>query len=141
MPRPDDPTPRRPPAIFGRTKSVGASNLSRELKRTASASKGVSVLGGPISKKQKLTGPARDPSRLGSITSFDDQVFKVPPLPGKGKGKGKEDVFGSISKKSASFSEHSGCMDGTEIERANKNVWLFTFHSSLIFILTNGFSS
>jgi hypothetical protein len=123
MPRPDDPTPRRPPVIFGRTKSVGVGNLSRDLKRTVSSSNGVSVPGGPVSKKQKLTGPASDLSRSRSIASFDDQVFKVPPLPGKGKGKEKEDVFRSASKKSASFSERLGCIDGAEIERANKNVW------------------
>ncbi|KAF7782778.1 hypothetical protein Agabi119p4_2154 [Agaricus bisporus var. burnettii] len=121
MPRPDDPTPRKPPVTFGRTKSVGAGNLSRDLKRTASSSNGVSAPGGPITKKQKLTGPAREPSRSGSIASLEDQIFKVPPLPGKAKGKGKEDVFGSVLKKNASFSEGDSEHLG-EIERANKNL-------------------
>ncbi|KAJ3572713.1 hypothetical protein NP233_g2914 [Leucocoprinus birnbaumii] len=122
VPRPDDPTPRRPPIAFGRTKSIGAGAL----KRTASSSSSVLALhqeNGVSSKKLKLTANAEkhQPKPL-----TGDKVFKVPPLPGKarGKGKEKEDVFGPrpLFKKisTGDVSENGQDADENELERANK---------------------
>ncbi|KAF5355131.1 hypothetical protein D9756_005564 [Leucocoprinus leucothites] len=105
VPRPDDPTPRRPPAALSRTKSTGAGVLKRTASSSSSAlalrlgsEEVVSV------KKQKLATGNKDQSK--ALT--DDKVFKVPHLPGKKTSKG--DVSGQGQD-----------AEETEVERANKN--------------------
>ncbi|KAF8058744.1 hypothetical protein FPV67DRAFT_515950 [Lyophyllum atratum] len=121
LPRPDDPTPRKPPAFYNgdvgganngakrelkRVGSVGPFAQGRELKRVASVSN-VSV------KRKKLTNMAGNVVadlgsgvRLGDGKALDkgNVIFKVPEIPfhgksnAKGKGRkveGEEDVFGS----------------------------------------------
>jgi hypothetical protein len=125
VPRPDDPTPRRPPKVFTRTNSLRGGVL----KRTASSSSSTltfrlgSVEGDTAIKKQKLAASScKDRSKA----PVNDKVFKIPSLPGKAKGKGKEDVFGSKP-----FSQKASMGDAitlendvqeTETERTNKNV-------------------
>ncbi|KAJ6482213.1 hypothetical protein C8R47DRAFT_1322113 [Mycena vitilis] len=93
LPRPDDPTPRRPPIRFDRAASAGANPFGR--KRTPS----VANLGSGV--------------RLGSVDASGqdaDAAFKVPALPRSGKerattqpveGEEEEDVFGHVASTSA----------------------------------------
>jgi len=126
IPRPDDPTPRRPPVAFGRTKSNGPNVLRRTASSVSAAlSFRLDHDNGALVKKQKpVTG-------ISSHESSKGQVFKVPPLPGKEKTKGKEkeDVFGShsLSRKSSNGDiggQHAEEKE-TDVERANKNVRCF----------------
>ena len=140
VPRPDDPTPRKPPAFFlqelKRTGSLGAG--CKELKRVASGN--IVELG--ATKRQKLmngTGIAADLGsgvRLGVDNAEGDRVFKVPAVPKqtKSKLKGKEDVFGdiaevirvnSVESTSGKGKHKSGevpVLNEVAFEKANKNV-------------------
>ncbi|KAG5650952.1 hypothetical protein H0H81_010430, partial [Sphagnurus paluster] len=150
LPRPDDPTPRKPPVFYNgdigtkrdlkRTGSVGLFPGARELKRTGS----ISTI--PLKKKKLSNGTAMASGvadlgssvRLGEITKGKDAVlFKVPdvPLSGKSiKGKGKEkesqvepDVFGSDAatrppgSKGKRKKDISTDGEVVEMERANKD--------------------
>lgn len=131
IPRPDDPTPRRPPVTFGRTKSDGPNVLRRTASSAGAAlSFRLGHDNGALVKKQKLVAGS------GSHESSKDlsgRVFKVPPLPGKEKTKGKEkeDVFGSYSlSRKSSIGDIGGSHTEdkeTDVERANKNVGCFLF--------------
>ncbi|KAL9712124.1 hypothetical protein Ac2012v2_005202 [Leucoagaricus gongylophorus] len=125
VPRPDDPTPRRPPVTSGRTKGAGANILKRTVSSSSTAL--AFRLGHDNeapAKKQKLVASN---SSHETSKGLSGRVFKVPSLPGKetGKGKEKEDVFGSrpLSQKAS-----NGDIKGrhteekeTDVERANKN--------------------
>lgn len=136
VPRPDDPIPRRPPLI-NRTKSVSASTLTRGLKRAASSSYNnltLAALPGDssiLTKKQKLTNG--NPKDVSKSSNPADEVFKVPPLPGKAKGKAKEkdDLFGSVLKRKPSAGDlgKGPGLEETEVERINKNVRCFANNS------------
>ncbi|GLB37960.1 hypothetical protein LshimejAT787_0410110 [Lyophyllum shimeji] len=113
LPRPDDPTPRKPPAFYNG--DIGTqSGIERELKRVASKGplapgrelKRVASISNANAKRKKLTATAGAEARAGDGKSMvkGDAVFKVPELPVHGrsnvKGKGKRvegevDVFGS----------------------------------------------
>ena len=111
VPRPDDPTPRKPPAFFlqglKRAGSLG-SNLG--------VSKRVVALGSGV--------------RLGAANSEGDRVFKVPEVPRQMK----EDVFGDIAEisrvncvesksgKGKHKSEEGTMINEVALEKANKNV-------------------
>lgn len=150
LPRPDDPTPRKPPAFFGgsgkggaraeltRIASAGSVLGGRELKRTAS-------LSGAVAKRPKVADLGSG-VRLGEEKSRG--LFKVPQLPlviGKGKEKarpveGEPDVFGGSDmciedlnykpqsegkgkrKRSMHDNEVAETEEIMEMERANKNV-------------------
>lgn len=133
VPRPDDPTPRKPPAFFlqelKRAGSMGGSVGG--LKRVASGS----IIGIGGTKKQKLTngiGIAADLGggvRLGAANSQADRVFKVPEMPRQMKGKKekeKEDVFGDITEvksgKGKQKSEEGPVVNEMSFEKTNKNV-------------------
>lgn len=134
VPRPDDPTPRRPPFAFGRTRA-GAGLL----KRTASSSSSALALRlgpeeGVAAKKKKLVNGSKDQSKAAA----GDKVFKVPPLPGKtnGKGKEKDDVFGprTLSKKASNGDVGGKGKDTeeTEVERVNKIVCILSPSSAIV---------
>jgi hypothetical protein len=111
VPRPDDPTPRKPPAFYlqglKRAGSLGAS--VGELKRVAALGSGV---------------------RLGAANAEGDRVFKVPEVPRSMKG----DVFGDIAEisrvncaesksgKGKQKSEEGPMVNELSFEKANKNV-------------------
>lgn len=132
VPRPDDPTPRKPPEFLiretnsKRMGSVSTIEDARSLKRVGSASlKGL----GP-SKRLKLL----EEISLGEETD----IFKIPELPESKKGgirtnktKMKEkDVFGDVAEvtraqnTSGKQSEQNQILvfDGNALEKANKNV-------------------
>ncbi|KAJ2918047.1 hypothetical protein MD484_g2355, partial [Candolleomyces efflorescens] len=101
-PRPDDPIPRKPPIVFGRTDSR-ATLKAGDLKRVASTT--LTLNGGP--KRPKLVGGG-SVSNLGSgvrlaPTASSGDVFKIPELPkqvakhAQAKEEEKEDVFGGVS--------------------------------------------
>ncbi|KAF8911630.1 hypothetical protein CPB84DRAFT_1812420 [Gymnopilus junonius] len=143
VPRPDDPIPRKPPALGGVTTGSGA---GRELKRVAS---GTSVLGVGVApaKRQKVTNGNGIAADLGSGVRLGvpgdrehagDGVFKVPELPknvkAKGKGKEKErekekDVFGDVSPVERVHAGNKGKQkadesqdEGAALEKTNKNL-------------------
>jgi hypothetical protein len=120
LPRPDDPTPRKPPLFFG-SNAPGAAK--RELKRMPSSGqiipgrelKKVASVSNVGAKRQKLTtiGSGSILSDLGSGVRLGDEkrgkkvidaIFKVPEIPlltSKAKGKtkhidGEGDVFGGL---------------------------------------------
>ncbi|KAJ7603951.1 hypothetical protein DFH06DRAFT_1068872 [Mycena polygramma] len=125
LPRPDDPTPRRPPIRFDRAASSGANPFGR--KRTPS----IANLGSGV--------------RLGSVDAFgQDAAFKVPALPRPGKERAttqpakeeEEDVFGHVASTSTSAAvENKGKRkrgsDESEaeaqMEKANKTVRVPSF--------------
>lgn len=106
VPRPDDPTPRKPPAFF-----------LQGLKRAGSLGTSVGV-----SKRVVALGSG---VRLGANTE-GDRVFKVPEVPRQMKG----DVFGDIAEinrvesKSGKGKQKSeeGPINEVAFEKANKNV-------------------
>ena len=137
IPRPDDPTPRKPPVFFIREQLKKSSTLTnvgdgRGLKRVGSI--GLLPVAGP-SKRTKL---------ISGVSTANSDVFKVPELPAprkesmgtinKAKGREKEkDVFGDVSEVARVPSVKSKqkapeiqltCIDENSLERANKNVGL-----------------
>lgn len=151
LPRPDDPTPRKPPPLLlakGRDlRRVGSSSLS-------------APLGGH--KRQKLSHPVGDSSLAGGLGSGvrlganQAGMFKVPLVPvrnGTTKGKGKEkaivveddgDVFGDIgvmpktdvkrvgeSKAKKKAGENGSSVGESQLERENKDVGCAIFFSAL----------
>ena len=133
VPRPDDPTPRKPPVIFmreknyKRTESLGTIENDRSLKRVGSAN--LNGLGPP--KRLKLL-EAKD-------CGTDTKTFKIPELPEfkqgnvvNKKGKVKEkDVFGDVAEvvrepviqgKQRSEQKQILTVDENTLEKANKNV-------------------
>lgn len=152
-PRPDDPTPRKPPLIhFGagkrelkRVESVGPKLPGRELKRAASSSN----LAANAKRKKVSNGNGDGPaSAARSERKKDDVLFKVPDVPllvakSNAKGKGKqldedEDVFGDVDMvpmRSGGSGKRNMGEDGmvpgeevVEMERANKNVCCFSVY-------------
>ncbi|KAF9477878.1 hypothetical protein BDN70DRAFT_79522 [Pholiota conissans] len=121
-PRPDDPTPRRPPAFFIRDlKRTGSLNNIGGLKRVASSGGATT---GPL-KKQKTLGAV---AGLGSgVRLGEEVVFKVPDLPKQAKGKGKEkDVFGDVSEVQRGVASANGKQKADDkseagLEKASKN--------------------
>ena len=108
VPRPDDPTPRKPPAFF-----------LQGLKRAGSLGANVGV-----SKRVVALGSG---VRRGAANSEGDRVFKVPEVPRQMKG----DVFGDIagencgeskSGKGKQKSEEGSMINEVAFEKANKNV-------------------
>ena len=111
VPRPDDPTPRKPPAIF-----------LQGLKRAGSLSASVGV-----SKRVVALGSG---VRLGAPNSEGDRVFKIPEVPRQIKG----DVFGDIAEigrancvesksgKGKQKSDEGPVINEQAFEKANKNV-------------------
>lgn len=109
VPRPDDPTPRKPPAIF-----------FQELKRAGSLGANVGEL-----KRVALGSGVR-------MRAEDNRVFKVPEVPSQVKGKDKSreassDIaeVGRIERKSGkgkSKSEEGPMVNEMAMEKANKNV-------------------
>lgn len=115
LPRPDDPTPRKPPISFGtvakrelkRVASIGPNLPGRDLKRAASSSN-LSVKRKKLANGSAVLSDLGSGVRLGASQSLkgDDTLFKVPDVPlllGKSsvKGKGRqmdpeEDVFGGM---------------------------------------------
>ena len=105
VPRPDDPTPRKPPAFFlKRADSLGAS--VRVSKRAAALGSGV------------------------RLVAEGERVFKVPEVPRQMK----EDVFGDIAEisrancvasksgKGKQMTEEGPMINEAAFEKANKNV-------------------
>ncbi|RDB24975.1 hypothetical protein Hypma_007429 [Hypsizygus marmoreus] len=117
LPRPDDPTPRKPPLTFGvgagakrelkRVASIGPNFSGRDLKRVASSSNVTT----PAKRKKLVNGSAIAADfgsgvRVGDgkTATKGDGIFKVPDVPlmlGKSKGKGKvrqmdDDLFGGM---------------------------------------------
>ena len=105
VPRPDDPTPRKPPAFF-----------LQELKRTGSLNANVGEL-----KRVVALGSS---VRLGAANAERDRdrVFKVPEVPRQMKG----DVFGDIAEsksgKGKQKSEEGPMINEVAFEKANKTV-------------------
>jgi hypothetical protein len=147
LPRPDDPTPRKPMALFGagkrelkKTPSGTNDAFSRDLKRVASSSNLV-----PAAKRRKPTDPRA--ADLGSSLRLDGKIgeglFKVPEVPiNKGKGKARQlevsdDVFGSSSAESrpSELLEISQSLNGEveDVERSNKNVGALVVWCYLMF--------
>ena len=116
VPRPDDPTPRKPPAFF-----------LQGLKRAGSLGANVGV-----SKRVVALGSG---VRLGAANSEGDRVFKVPEVPRQIKG----DVFGDIAEigrvncvesksgKGKQKSEEGPVINELAFEKANKNVSISYF--------------
>jgi hypothetical protein len=105
LPRPDDPTPRRPPLRFDRSSSAGSNAFMK--KRTNSVSV-VADLGSGV--------------RLGA-----DASFKVPEMPRSAKGKEREvvaddDVFGQGAVENKGKRKRDESDRENEIEKANKTV-------------------
>jgi hypothetical protein len=100
IPRPDDPTPRKPPAFF-----------LQELKRTGSA--------GELKRVGLGSGV-----RLGAE---DNRVFKVPEVPKqmkskeKGREKGRDTEVSCVESKSGR-PEEGPMISEVALEKANKNV-------------------
>ncbi|KAG6873141.1 hypothetical protein C0995_002515 [Termitomyces sp. Mi166 len=145
LPRPDDPTPRKPPPLYVANggikgtrpglKRVPSIASARELKRVATI-----TIAGPKHKKVAgvdgaVMADLGSGVRLGDgkNTSKDSGLFKVPEVPlkstAKGKGKqveGDKDVFGTVSsskpvskgkrKRDADRDQEVG-----EMERTNKD--------------------
>jgi hypothetical protein len=133
VPRPDDPTPRKPPVIFireknsKRTESLGTIENDRSLKRVGSAN--LNGFGPP--KRLKLLEAKN--------RAIDTNIFKIPELPepkqgnvDNNKGKVKEkDVFGDVAEvvrepdiQGKQRFEQNQILAVTEntLEKANKNV-------------------
>jgi hypothetical protein len=136
-PRPDDPTPRKPPPVpFGFAGKPKPKPIPlRDLRRVASSGS-LADLGSDV--------------RLGTSSSGDVDVFKVPPLPSKkGPTKGKQastlpntvDVFGGTSENGTGSDAASAKVKGkrkrveevgnreteSSLERENKNVGSLVF--------------
>ncbi|KAJ6483697.1 hypothetical protein DFH09DRAFT_402782 [Mycena vulgaris] len=107
LPRPDDPTPRRPPIRFDRSASVGSNPFVK--KRSASA---VADLGSGV--RLGLDSPA------GS--------FKIPEMPRSTKGKERavipdEDVFGQVAVENKGKRKRADESDSeNQVEKANKTI-------------------
>ncbi|KAJ7721468.1 hypothetical protein B0H16DRAFT_1602458 [Mycena metata] len=96
LPRPDDPTPRRPPIRFDRSSSVGSNPLVR--KRTASM------------------------ANLGSSVRLDSASFKVPDVPRNSVKREEDlddDVFGQVENKGKRKAESDA---ENQMEKANKTI-------------------
>ena len=151
LPRPDDPTPRRPPLMFGtvgkrRARDEGAVAVLLSGPGKSKGKKGKSVPGGPDGETRTGMTPSGSRSgkgkvgeqanvaRLGSgvrVGAGGDAVFKVPMLPVKGRT--AIDVTGGLGA-DAGVVENAYRPDGRtmlvegvdeDVERANKNVWAF----------------
>ncbi|KAG5644521.1 hypothetical protein DXG03_008263 [Asterophora parasitica] len=121
LPRPDDPTPRKPPMFYGADARGGKVGAKRELKRMGSIGplgparelRRVASVSNVPAKRKKVVGANGTVADLGSgvrlgdgkTTSTSSGLFKVPDLPphdktvSKGKGKevkGTRDVFGGV---------------------------------------------
>lgn len=117
LPRPDDPTPRKPPLSFGssaakkelkRLAGAGPAVPGRELKRVASVVDGAMKKPKlPIARSGSIISDLGSDVRLGGDKIGKivmDAIFKVPEIPlpnAKGKGKAKQmdgegDVFGGV---------------------------------------------
>ncbi|KAJ7033414.1 hypothetical protein C8F04DRAFT_1002868 [Mycena alexandri] len=97
LPRPDDPTPRRPPIRFDRSSSVGSNPLVR--KRTASM------------------------ANLGSSVRLDSASFKVPDVPRSSVKREEDlddDVFGQVENKGKRKATESEAEN--QMEKANKTI-------------------
>ena len=111
VPRPDDPTPRKPPAFF-----------LQKLKRVGSLGASVGVSSRVVALGSGV--------RLGAANSEGDRVFKVPEVPRQMKG----DVFSDIAEisrvncveskggKGKQKSEEGPVINEVAVEKANKNV-------------------
>ncbi|KAJ7173715.1 hypothetical protein C8R46DRAFT_1189884 [Mycena filopes] len=106
LPRPDDPTPRRPPIRFDRSSSVGSNPLVR--KRTAS----VANLGSSV-----------------RLDSFDNGAFKIPDLPRssvKREEDMEDDVFGQGAVENKGKRKRTALDAEAEVEnqmeKANKTI-------------------
>ncbi|KAJ7678563.1 hypothetical protein B0H17DRAFT_1206798 [Mycena rosella] len=110
LPRPDDPTPRRPPIRFDRSSSLSAIAFAK--KRTAS----VADLGSGV-----RLGAADSPTASGSGS------FKIPEMPRSSKGKERavvcpdDDVFGQGAVENKGKRKRDEAADG-EMEKANKTI-------------------
>ena len=127
LPRPDDPTPRRPPLVFAKSSGKRARTRDQDarLASLASIDKGKgkqakstdasgppsgSIPGGIRTSKGKLANVAR----LGSgVRLGNDPVFKVPALPASRK----------IATSDGNSASQANAPD--EIEKANKTVRVF----------------
>lgn len=126
-PRPDDPTPRKPPLLLLSTKRHAAlEDVVRGAKKRAKVSSDSIA---ELSKKLRINPSLQ--SRAGAPS------FKVPLLPSsalKGKGKARatpadetdSDVFGT-KVSSQAFGSDKTVGDESELEKENKNVYPFLF--------------
>ncbi|KAJ7125384.1 hypothetical protein C8R44DRAFT_840418 [Mycena epipterygia] len=111
LPRPDDPTPRRPPIRFDRTSSVGSNPFVK--KRSASV---VANLGSGV----RLGADSPDPIPVGP--------FKIPDMPRSTKGKEREilpddDVFGQGTVENKGKRKRADESDSeNQMEKANKTI-------------------
>lgn len=114
LPRPDDPTPRRPPIRFDRTSSVGSNPFVK--KRSASV---VANLGSGV----RLGADSPELPPVGS--------FKIPDMPRGTKGKEREilpddDVFGQGAVENKGKRKRADESEGeNQMEKANKTVRWF----------------
>ncbi|KAF8660914.1 hypothetical protein AX16_001542 [Volvariella volvacea WC 439] len=142
LPRPDDPTPRKPPLAFIKSQQelFQSQPSARELKRTASSS----VVGAGAAGTNKRPKLSKDSGKSDVKAGASAASFKVPNVPltkskskSDLKGKAKEqpvDVDGDIfsmgnpvpasssSSKDKKESENEAKEGETELERANKNL-------------------
>jgi hypothetical protein len=136
LPRPDDPTPRRPPLVFGskraRTKlDAGAAFIAAQGKDKGKKTKmSAGAPGGEVRAKalpgKNKTGECSNVARLGSgvrVGVSEEVVFKVPMVPARKIAAGS----GSMEKNSVSNvdTKAGGAID--EIEKANKTVRVLIF--------------
>lgn len=148
LPRPDDPTPRKPPIFY--TGDGGMNVAKREFKRVGSA---LNPFGVNAKRRKVVSSNGTVLADLGSGVRLGpgkpsgrgNEMFKVPEVPQHGKttakGKGKhveteKDVFGSTGidpeplpqssskgkRKRGIDKDRGHCEDAVEMERANKDV-------------------
>ncbi|KAJ7750084.1 hypothetical protein DFH07DRAFT_828161 [Mycena maculata] len=110
LPRPDDPTPRRPPLRFDRSVSTGSNMFVKKRNASALANLGSGVrLGDPL-----------NPAQVGS--------FKIPDMPRNAKRKEREilpeeDVFGQGAVENKAKRKRTDESDSeTQMEKANKTI-------------------
>ncbi|OBZ69718.1 hypothetical protein A0H81_10078 [Grifola frondosa] len=133
LPRPDDPTPRRPPLAFGtkrkRELSGPANELDDEIKRSKTSGKGKAVEDEAMVRAREvmLHMPKSGPVLVARMQALGKDVrvgnsrsgamFKVPRLPARVSSvDGGADVFGAVSQVRDGESSASALFDGVEKE-------------------------
>lgn len=81
-PRPDDPTPRKPPAIVSGMARVGV-GLKRTMSMTAKAHSGEDVFGASKKRQKENDGQGGDIQELSENTRLSQRTssFKIPSIP------------------------------------------------------------
>lgn len=134
-PRPDDPTPRKPPAHL--LEYAGGSKRKREASSANLTAAGKRAKAGVLqddenvrrAREVMLYGPGAQPKKLSRAKTVGDDVFKVPEVPLRAatledisSQSMSQDIFGEVSSVSKGKDKEVEKPGSSELEKANKMV-------------------